>query len=236
MAVEWGRAHQDLSGIQAIGIDEISPSARPPLPDAGLPDRYPLQAVALGGPRSQGQDIAEVFPLVRPGTQHGAEVRLQRYVEALSESDRKKKAGQAVHVLDRFHIMAHFGKALDEVRAGETRALKEKGYEPVLSKSRWLLLKRPENLTDKQESRLADLLQYNLKSVRAYLLKEEFQFFWSYVSPYWASRFLDQWCIKTMRSKIEPMKRVARILRKHRPLLLMAYRGQGPAFQRCWEV
>ena len=63
--------------------------------------------------------------------------------------------------------MAHFGKALDEVRAGETRALKEKGYEPVLSKSRWLLLKRPENLTDKQESRLADLLQYNLKSVRA---------------------------------------------------------------------
>ncbi len=73
-----------------------------------------------------------------------------------------KKAGQAVHVLDRFHIMAHFGKALDEVRAGEIRTLKAKGYEPVLSKSRWLLLKRPENLTDKQEVKLAELIQYNL--------------------------------------------------------------------------
>jgi transposase len=95
-----------------------------------------------------------------------------------------KKAGQAVHVLDRFHIMAHLGKALDEVRAQEARALKAKGYEPVLTKTRSLLLKRPENLTRKQEIKRADQLQYNLRSVRAYLLKEEFQFFWSYLSPY----------------------------------------------------
>jgi transposase len=138
-----------------------------------------------------------------------------------------KKASQAVHVLDRFHIMAHFSKALDEVRAGEARTLKEKGYEPVLSKSRWLLLKRPENLTDKQEVRLAELLQYNLKSIRAYLLKEEFQLFWGYVSPYWAGWFLDRWCTKTMRSQIEPMKRVARMLRKHRSLLLNWFRAKG---------
>ncbi len=98
-----------------------------------------------------------------------------------------RKAGQAIHVLDRFHIMAHLSKALDEVRAQEARALKAKGYEPVLAKTRWLLLKHPENLTDKQETRLAKMLQYNLRSVRAYLLKEEFQFFWGYLSPYWAA-------------------------------------------------
>ncbi|WP_419640312.1 transposase, partial [Thiolapillus sp.] len=80
--------------------------------------------------------------------------------------------------------------------------------EPVLTKSRWLLLKRPEHLTDAQESKLAELLQYNLRSVRACLLKEAFQFFWGYVSPYWAGQFLDRWCTKTMRSKIEPMKKV----------------------------
>jgi transposase len=90
-----------------------------------------------------------------------------------------------------------------------------------------LLLKRPENLTDKQDIRLAELLQYNLRSVRAYLLKEEFQFFWSYASPYWAGRFLDQWCTKTMRSKIEPMKKVARMLRGHRELLLNWFRAKG---------
>ena len=48
--------------------------------------------------------------------------------------------GQAVNVLDRFHIMAHFSKTLDEVHAGEVKELKAKGYEPVLTKSRWLLL------------------------------------------------------------------------------------------------
>ncbi|MFC1681856.1 ISL3 family transposase, partial [Pseudomonadota bacterium] len=138
-----------------------------------------------------------------------------------------KKAGHAIHILDRFHIMAHLSKAIDEVRAQETKELKDKGYDPVLTKTRWLLLKRPENLTENQETRLADLVQYNLKSIRSYLLKEEFQLFWSYISPYWAGQFLDKWCTKTMRSKIDPMKKVARRLRKHRPLLLNWFRAKG---------
>jgi len=54
-----------------------------------------------------------------------------------------KKAGHALHILDRFHIMMHISKAIDKVRAEEVRDLKEKGYEPVLSKSRWLLLNPP---------------------------------------------------------------------------------------------
>ena len=138
-----------------------------------------------------------------------------------------KKAGQAVHVLDRFHIMAHLSKAIDEVRAGEAKALKAGGYEPVLKDSRWLLLKRPENLSEKQEIRLAELLQYNLKSVRAYLLKEDFQFFWGYKSWYWAGQFLDRWCKRTMRSRLDPMKKVARMLRAHRPLILNWFRAKG---------
>ncbi len=69
-----------------------------------------------------------------------------------------KKAGQAIHILDRFHIMAHLRKAIDEVRAHEAKELKENGYDPVLTKSRGLLLKRPENLTKKQETKRADLL------------------------------------------------------------------------------
>ena len=88
-----------------------------------------------------------------------------------------KKAGNAINILDRFHIMAHLGKAIDEVRAQEVRELKEKGQEPVLTKSRWLLLKRPENLTERQGSKLDVLLKLNLKTIRSYLLKEEFQLF-----------------------------------------------------------
>lgn len=89
------------------------------------------------------------------------------------------------------------------------------------------MLKRPENLSKKQETKLAQLLQYNLKTVRAYLLKEEFQFFWGYISPYWAGQFLDRWCTQTMRSRIEPMKKVARMLRRHRALILNWFRAKG---------
>lgn len=138
-----------------------------------------------------------------------------------------KKASQAIHVLDRYHIMAHFSKALDEVRAEETKELKTKGYEPVLSKSRWLLLRRPENLTDSQEVKLAAVLQYNLSSIRSYLLKEEFQLFWNYKSAHWAGKFMDQRATKTLRSKIDPMKKVARMLSNHRELLLNWFRAKG---------
>ena len=102
-----------------------------------------------------------------------------------------KHCPQALNIVDRFHMVAKLNKALDEVRASEARRMLRKGYEPVLKKKRWCLLKRPENLTDKQRLSLRELLGYNLKSVRAYLLKEEFQLFWEYNSPAWAAKFLD---------------------------------------------
>jgi transposase len=226
MAVEWGRAHQDLSGIESIGIDEISRRRG----HCYLTLVYQIDAhckrLLWVGKDRKIKTLLGFFRWLGPqrsaGLKYVCSDMWKPYLKVIA-----KKAGQAVHVLDRFHIMAHFGKALDEVRAGEAKALKDKGCEPVLSKSRWLLLKRPENLTEKQDTRLAELLQYNLKSVRAYLLKEEFQFFWHYVSPYWAGRFLDRWCTKAMRSQIEPMKRVARMLRKHRTLLLNWFRAKG---------
>lgn len=58
--------------------------------------------------------------------------------------------------------------------------------------------------------RLAEIVRHNLRTVQSYLLKEEFLLFWEYQSPFWAGRFLDEWCTKTMRSKIEPMKKVAK--------------------------
>src|SRR5439155_22351567 len=83
-----------------------------------------------------------------------------------------KKASQALHVLDRFHIASHMNKAIDQVRAQEARELKAKGFQPILKHSRWCLLKRQENRTDKQNIKLADLVRYSLKIVRRFLLKE----------------------------------------------------------------
>ena len=52
------------------------------------------------------------------------------------------------------------------------------------------------------------------------MLKEDFQQLWEYESPTWAGKFLDEWCRQVMRSRIEPMKKIARSLRSHRPLIL----------------
>ena len=138
----------------------------------------------------------------------------------------REKCSQAIHILDRFHIVAKMNKALDEVRAGEARKMVRQGYEPLLKKTRWCLLKRKDNLSTPQRFRLRDLLHYNLATVRAYLLKEDFQQLWEYSSPTWAGKFLDEWCRQTMRSRIEAMKKVARMLRSHRQLILNYFRAK----------
>ena len=81
----------------------------------------------------------------------------------------RERCSEALHILDRFHIVAKMNKALDEVRAGESRRVALDGLAPVLKKWRWLLLKREENLKTEQRFRLRDLLRYNLRTVRAYL-------------------------------------------------------------------
>ncbi len=137
-----------------------------------------------------------------------------------------KRCVNALNILDRFHVVAKLNLALDQVRSGEARRIAREGYEPALKKSRWCLLKRPENLSDKQRIRLRDVLRFNLQSVRAYLLKEEFQQFWDYTSPVWAAKFLDQWCTKEMRSRIELGKQFVKTVRNHRELLLNYFRAQ----------
>ena len=59
------------------------------------------------------------------------------------------------------------------------------------------------------------------------LLREWFDDFWHYRSVDWAGAFLDEWCVQVMRSRLEPMKKVARMLRRHRPLLLNWFRARG---------
>src|ERR1700716_445686 len=101
------------------------------------------------------------------------------------------RAGNALNILDRFHIAQKLGDAIDDVRAAETRELMRKGKAVVLKHSRWCFLKNPKNLTDDQKVKLKDLLQCNLKTTRAYLLKEDFQNFWEYTSPGPASLWIN---------------------------------------------
>lgn len=225
-AVSWGLDHRDLEGIESIGVDEVAWRRG---------HKYLTLVYQIDGGRKRllwiGRDrTAKTFLRFFRMLGQARSGRLKFVCSDMWKAYLKviaKKAGQAVHVLDRFHIMQKMNKAIDEVRAGEARQMKADGYEPILKHSRWCLLKRRENLSDKQTFKLRELLQYNLKSVRAHLLREDFQRFWEYVSPFWAGRFLDEWCTRTMRSQLEPMKKVARTLRTHRELLLNWFEAQG---------
>ena len=225
-AVAWGRAHQDLTGITALGVDEIQWHRG----QRYLTLVYQIDAGArrllwIGRDR-RVKTLLRFFRWFGP--RRTAALRFvcsdmwAPYLRVVA-----KKAGSACHVLDRFHIMAHLSKALDEVRAQEARALKARGLAPVLTKTRWLFLTRPANLAPTQLPRLAALLAHNLRTVRADLLKEEFQFFWTYHSPTWAGKFLDGWCTQTMRSRLAPLQKVVRMLRRHRPLLLNWFKAKG---------
>lgn len=226
LAVNWGLRNRSLDQVESLGIDEIQwQRGHKYLTLVYQIDAHCRRLLWIGQDRKV-KTLLRFFRFF--GKERCAALRYicsdmwKPYLRVVA-----KKANQAIHVLDRFHIMSHLSKAIDEVRAEEARVLRAKGYEPLLTHTRWLLLKRPENLTPMQRVRLADLVRYNLRSVRAYLLKEDFQIFWAYTSPKRAVLFLDEWCTRSMRSRIEPMKKIARMLRTHRELLLNWFRAKG---------
>jgi transposase len=225
-AVSWGMAHRDLKGVHAIGIDEIQWQRGHRYLTLVYQIQDGLKRLLWVAEERTEDSLRGFFTMledeIRIGIGYVCSDMWQPYLNVIAEQIK-----QAVHVLDRFHIMKNMNDAIDKVRRAEAKRLERDGYEPVLKRSRWCLLKRPENLSEKQTVKLAELLQYNLRSVRSYLLREDFQRFWKYKSPGWALKFLQQWCTRTMRSKIEPMKQVARSLREHRVLILNWFRARG---------
>jgi len=230
LAVGWGRDHMSLSGIKSIGVDEIL---------------HRRGSKAHGGPKyltlvyqidEERKRLLWVGKDRREETLHGFFNWFGDHAEQLRVvcSDMwpaylkviRLRAARALQILDRFHIASMMNKAIDRIRAEEARELRKNSRKTVLTNSRWLFLKREENLSEAQHEKLGDLLKKNLRIVRAYLLKEGFQRFWDFVSPTWAGRFLDTWCNRTMRSRIEQMKKIAESLRKHRPLLLNWFKAK----------
>ncbi len=223
--VSFGLEHRTLESIYAIGVDEIQyAKGHKYLTLVYQIDQGFTRLLWVGKERTI-ESFQGFFTVI--GEKVASEILFvcsdmwQPYLDVI-----RQKCSLALHILDRFHIVAKMNKALDEVRAAESRRLAHDGHAPLLKKSRWCVLKRKENLTAKQQFRLRDLLRYNLKTVRAYLLKEDFQQFWTYNSPHWAGLFLDFWCAQTMRSRIEPMKKIARTLRTHRELLLNYFKAR----------
>ncbi len=124
---------------------------------------------------------------------------------------------QATLVFDRFHLVRHCLDALDEVRREEVRHLTGSGKQAIKG-TRFILLKNPWNLTSGQRAcllALATTVKANRRLLRGYLLKESFQLFWGYRSPFHAKRFLNHWLWQATHSRLKAMKKFAELVKTH---------------------
>jgi transposase len=121
---------------------------------------------------------------------------------------------QADIVHDRFHVSKYLGDAVDAVRKQEHRSLSLTGNSP-LTGSKWAWLKRYPDGRSSEAIAFRDLNQLNLKTCRAWRIKETFVQFWDYFYTGSAKRFFDAWASNAMCSRLEPIKKVVKMLRRH---------------------
>jgi transposase len=224
--VEYGLANRNLDGVTEIGVDEISVFKG----HKYLTMVYQLNAGAKRllwcGPERRVKTLLGFFREF--GKERSEQLKYvcsdmwAPYLKVIA-----KKAPNALNILDRFHIMRKFNEAIDEIRRGEAKSFKANNQVNVLEKGRWLLLKRKENLSEKQASRLGDLMKLNLSSIKAYMLREDFQQFWCYQRHDFADKFLENWVTRTLQTNLEPMKKVAKMLRSHKPMILNWFKAKG---------
>ena len=225
-AVEWGLAHRDLDNITAIGVDEIKYKKGPKYLTLVYQIDKNCRRLIWIGKEHKKKTLLAFFDFIGPHRCKKIEFvcsdMWKPYLSAIAE-----RLNQAVHVLDRFHIVVNLNKAIEKIRRAEVAKLKSEGKPAYLKKSRWLLLKKKSNLRGKQRTRLRELLSMNLRVVKAYLFKEDFDHLWTYNHPNWAGRFIDQWTNDVMRHRSLPeLKKFARTIRNHKELILNYFRAK----------
>jgi transposase len=227
--VEWGLANRVLTDIKAIGVDEIF-WGRGRKREAFLTVIYQIDGhcrrlLWVGRKRTQAtlnRGLDALGSEVVSGLKYVCSDMWKPYLNVLA-----LRAAQAVHILDRFHITMHLNQAVDEVRRAESTRLKGQPLAQRLKKMRWKLLRKGSTVRGRAKVKLEGLLASKLATGRAWDLKEAFQHFWTYRSPAWAGGFLDYWTQRAMRSRLEPLKKVARMLRSHEALILNWFKARG---------
>jgi transposase len=215
-AVAYGLAHREMGRVLYIGIDELSRRKG----HVYVTNVYDLrQNRLLWSGAGRSRETLQAFFM-----EHGETLRDQvvgvccdmwlPYVEMIREH-----LPRAVLVYDRFHVVQQLLRAVDEVRREEAIELR-KSNPDLLKRSRYLWLKNAENLTDAQRARFGYLEKLNLRSHRAWLLKESFREFWEYRVKSKARAFLDRWFWWATHSRLKPIRDFAWTLKRHRDDIL----------------
>jgi transposase len=131
------------------------------------------------------------------------------YIKAIEEH-----CPQAMIVFDLFHVVAAFGRAIDKIRNQEYKKANQSGKE-VIKGSKYLLLKNKENITKEERPRLKALLKLNEPLTIAYILKDDLKNLWRYRYSKWAEKAIDNWCHLAYESKIKPLLKFAKTLKRY---------------------
>lgn len=133
------------------------------------------------------------------------------YANAVAE-----KLPQADIVHDRFHISQHLNEAVDKVRRKENKELNKQG-DGRLKGSKFWWMTNEENQKEKVVEAFSSLKNSDLKVARAWAIKESFRGFWEYSYAGCAQRYFARWYSWAIRSRLEPIKEKARMIKNHLP-------------------
>jgi len=199
---------------RVIGIDEIA---------IGQGHRYRIvvsdlergRPIWFGGKDRSEASLDEFFAWLGPKKCRKIRLAVMDMWKAFRNSTLKEgHAPQALIVYDKFHVLTHLGKAMDEVRKQEYKRLSGKDRR-FIKGQKYNLLSRRENLTTKGRDALNLLFHANKRLNKAYLLKESFGQLWGYKRPGWARRFFDNWCSSLRWQRLGPFRKFADMVEKH---------------------
>ncbi len=126
-------------------------------------------------------------------------------------------------VFDRFHIMRHVLDAVDKVRKQEHK-VRMKAGDDTLARSKYLWLTNPENMKEPSKERFDELRTLELKTGRAWAIKESLRQLWSYRTTGWATRFWQRWYVWATHSRLAPIIAAAKLIARHLPNVLTYFK------------
>ena len=223
VATEAGREVDLLAGLGRIGIDEISHRKG---------HRYLTVVVDHDSGRlvwaAPGRDKATVEAFFDAlGDKRAKRLKLVScdmagWIEAVVA----KRCPKAKRCVDPFHVIALATEALDQIRREVWNEARRQGQGDVareLKGTRYALWKNPENLTARQQSKLADIERLNRPLYRAYLLKEQLRQIYRLPARK-AIALLEEWLSWARRSRLWPFVKLARTITAQREGIVAAIR------------
>lgn len=215
-AVGRGLERREAHEIQYLGIDEKS-IARGHKYATVLNDLSGSRVWEVVEGRKQ-QDADGVWESLTPEQREGVQAIAMDMWPAF-ENSANEALPNAKIVHDKFHVSKHLNEAVDKVRKAEHRKLMNEG-DDTLKGSKYEWMRNHPDMRRAESASFRDLHKINLKTSRAWQIKETFKGFWDYRYAGAAERFFKEWYPKAIRSQLAPVKTVARMLKTHLPELL----------------